>query len=92
MNEISGFLTRTSLPRGKSAYISTPEGKVIAHSNASVVLPDSAAGGNALRFRVISELPGIEATAGKRLSELTGTRSASVWEAEADVRARRRLE
>src|SRR5262245_6317357 len=30
------------------------------HSNASVVLPDSAAGDNALRFRVISELPGIE--------------------------------
>jgi hypothetical protein len=31
-------------------------------------------------------LPGIEGTAGKRLSELTGTRSANVWEAEADGR------
>ena len=84
INEISGFLARTSLLRGGSVYISTSEGKVIAHSNARVVLPDSAGGDNALRFRTISELPGIEGTAGKRLSELTGTRSASVWEAEAD--------
>jgi len=84
INEISGFLARTSLLRGGSVYISTSEGKVIAHSNASVVLPDSAGSDNALRFRTISELPGIEGTAGKRLSELTGTRSASVWEAEAD--------
>ena len=51
MSEISRFLARTSLLKGKSVYISTSEGKVIAHSNASVVLPDSAAGDNALRFR-----------------------------------------
>jgi Cache domain len=84
INEISGFLARTSLLRGESVYISTSEGKVIVHSNASVVLPNSAAGDNALRFRSISELSGVEGTAGKRLSGLTGARSASVWEEEAD--------
>jgi hypothetical protein len=88
MSEISRFLARTSLLRGKSVYISTSDGKVIGHSNASVVLPDSAAGDNAFRFRVISELPGIEGTLGDRvrkwLSEPAGTRSANVWEAEAD--------
>ena len=88
LSEISRLLGRTSPLRGKSVYISTSEGKVIAHSNASVVLPDSAAGDNALRFRVISELPGIEGTLDesvrKRLSEPTGTRSANVWEAEAE--------
>jgi len=88
MSEISRFLARTSLLRGESVYISTSEGKVIAHSNAGVVLPDSAAGDNALRFRVISELPGIEGTLDervrKRFSEPAGTRSANVWEAEVD--------
>jgi Cache domain len=88
MSEISRFLARTSLLREKSVYISTQEGKVIAHSNASVVLPDSAAGDGALRFRVVSELPGIEGALGegvrKRLSEPAGTRSANVWEAETD--------
>jgi hypothetical protein len=87
MSEISRFLARTSLLRGKSVYIATSEGKVIAHSNASVVLPDSAAGDNGLRFRVISELPGVDGTleerVRKRFSEPTGTRSANVWEAEA---------
>jgi hypothetical protein len=43
---------------------------------------------NALRFRVVSELPGIEGRLAegvrKRLSEAAGTRSANVWEAEAD--------
>ncbi|HEX2336503.1 MAG TPA: hypothetical protein VHI72_08490, partial [Hyphomicrobiaceae bacterium] len=82
------YLAGTSLLRGKSVYISTSEGKVIAHSSANVVLPDSAAGDNALRFRVISELPGIEGTLDervrKRLSEPSGTRSANVWEADAD--------
>jgi hypothetical protein len=61
---------------------------VIAHSNASVVLPDSAAGDNSRRFRVVSELPGIEGTLDERvrkgLSEPIGTRSAHVWEAKAD--------
>jgi hypothetical protein len=51
-------------------------------------LADSAAGDNALRFRVISELPGIEGTLDERvrkgLSEPSRTRSANVWEAEAD--------
>jgi Cache domain len=88
MSEISRFLARTSLLRGKSVYISTSEGKVIAHTNASVVLPDSTAGDNAMRFRAISELPGIEGRlaegVSKRLSEPAGTRSANVWEAEAD--------
>jgi hypothetical protein len=88
MSEISRLLAVTSLLSQKSVYISTSEGKVIAHSNASVVLPDSAAGDNAFQFRVISELPGIEGTLGervrKRLSEPAGTRSANVWEAEAD--------
>ena len=88
MSEISRLLAPTSLLRQKSVYISTSEGKVIAHSNASVVLPDSTAGDNALQFRDISELPGIEGTLGervrKRLSEPAGTRSANVWEAEAD--------
>jgi Cache domain len=81
ISEISRFLARTSLLRGKSVYISTSEGKVIAHSSASVVLP-ATAGDSALRFRTISELPGIEGTASKRLSEPTGTRSANVWEEE----------
>ena len=83
ISEISRFLARTSLLRGKSVYISTSDGKVIAHSGANVVLPASAAGDNALRFRTISELPGIEGTASKRLSEPSGTRSANVWEEEA---------
>jgi hypothetical protein len=83
ISEISQFLSRANLLGGQSVYISTSEGKVIAHSNASVIVSDSAAGENVLRFRVISELPGIEGKAGKRLSELTGRRSASVWEEEA---------
>src|SRR5262249_53656402 len=44
----------------------------------------SVAGDDTLRFRDVSELPGIESAAGKRLSELTGARSTSVWEADAD--------
>src|SRR5262245_19190801 len=62
ISEISRYLARTSLLKGKSVYISTADGKVIAHSSASVVLPDSAKGDNGLRFRATSELPGIEAT------------------------------
>jgi hypothetical protein len=86
ISEISQYLARSNLLSEQSVYISTSEGKVIAHSNASVVLPDGAGGDDALRFRLVSELPGIEGAAGKRLSELTGTRSANVWEAEADGR------
>jgi hypothetical protein len=87
ISEISRFLARASLPKGKSVYISTADGKVIAHSSASVVLPDSAAADNALRFRVTSELPGIEGTLGERvrkLSKPTDGRSANVLEAEVD--------
>ena len=84
ISEISRYLAGTSLLRGKSVYISTSEGKVIAHSSASVVLPDSASGDNALRFRVISELPGIEGTLDERVRKGFGTRSANVWEADAD--------
>ena len=84
MSEISQLLARNNLLGWKSVYVSTSGGKVIAHSDASVVLPDSAAGDNVLRFRAISELSGIEGRAGKRLSELTGARSSSVWEEEAD--------
>ena len=83
ISEIARFLARTNLLREKSVYISTSDGKVIAHSNANVVLAGSAAGDDALRFRLVSELPGIEGVAGKRLSELTGALSANVWEAEA---------
>ena len=86
ITEISKSLSRASLVGGQSVYITTSDGKVIAHSNASVIVPDNAAGDNALRFRAISELPGIEGTAGNRLSALTGTRSSSVWEEEADGR------
>jgi hypothetical protein len=88
ISQILRFLTRYNLLEQKSVYISTTEGKVIAHSNASVVLPGSTAGDNTLRFRVISELPGVEGTLAKsvlkRLSEPVGTRSSNVWEAEAD--------
>src|SRR5262249_25978129 len=88
LSDISRYLAGTSLLRGKSVYISTSEGKVIAHSNASVVVSDRAAGDEGLRFRAISELPGIEGTLGERvqkgLSENIGTRAANVWEAEAD--------
>ena len=85
ISEISRSLGRTSgLLQGRSVYISTSDGKVIAHSTAGVVLPDSAAGDNGVRFRQISELPGIEGTAAKQLSELTGKGSANAWEAEAD--------
>jgi hypothetical protein len=88
ISQILSFLTRYSLLGRKSVYISTTEGKVIAHSNASVVLPGSTAGDNTLRFRVISELPGVEGTLAesvlKRLSEPVGTRSSNVWEAEAN--------
>jgi hypothetical protein len=84
MSEISRSLARTSLLGRESVYISTSEGKVIAHSRASVLLPDSAAGNDGLRFRLISELPGIESKAHKRLSELTGNARANVWEENAD--------
>jgi hypothetical protein len=84
ISEISRFLARTSLLKGKSVFISTSGGKVIAHSRANVVLPDSTAGGNGVRFRLISELPGIEGMAAKRLSEPTATQAANVWETEAD--------
>ena len=88
ISQILSFLSRSSLLERKSIYISTTEGKVIAHNNASVVLPGSTAGDNTLRFRVISELPGVEGTLAesvlKRLSEPVGTRSSNVWEAEAD--------
>ena len=90
ISEILRFLARYSQLGQKSVYISTTEGKVIAHSNASVVFPGSTAGDNTLRFRVISELPGVEGTLAesvlKRLSEPVGTRSSNVWEAEADGR------
>ena len=88
ISEILRFLARYSQLGQKSVYISTTEGKVIAHSNASVVLPGRTAGDNTLRFRVISELPGVEGRLAesvlKRLSEPVGTRSSNVWEAEAD--------
>ena len=78
MSGISGFLARTRLLGEKSVYICTSEGKVIAHSNAGVVLRDSAAGDNANRFRDISELPGIEGKLAERvreqLREFAGTR------------------
>ena len=90
ISEILRFLARYSQLGQKSVYISTTEGKVIAHSNASVVLPGSTPGDNTLRFRAISELPGVEGTLAesvlKRLSEPVGTRSSNVWEAEADGR------
>ncbi|MGY4406871.1 cache domain-containing protein [Bradyrhizobium sp. USDA 3315] len=69
ISEISRHLAETSLLRGKSVYISTSEGKVIAHSSANVVLSDSAAGNNALRFRTISELPGIEGKLHERVQK-----------------------
>jgi hypothetical protein len=84
MSEISRFLAGASLLKGKSVYLATSDGKVIAHSNANVVLQDSAGGDSALRFRLISELPGIEGTVGKRLSKLAGMRSTSVTEEEAE--------
>src|SRR5262249_36788149 len=82
--QISQFLTRNNLLGWKSVYISTSDGKVIAHSGASVVLPDSAAGDKAVRFRTIAELSGVEGAAGKRTSALPGARPASAWEEEAD--------
>ena len=88
MSEISGFLARTKLLGQKSIYISTSEGKVIAHSNANVVLPGGAAGNSVERFRQISELPGTDGmlaeTVRKQLSESADTRSANVSEAEVD--------
>src|SRR5262245_30510387 len=88
LSDISRYLAGTSLLRGKSVYISTSEGKVIAHSNASVLLSDRSAGDEGVRFRAISELPGIEGVLGERvqkgLSETIGARAANVWEAEAD--------
>jgi hypothetical protein len=83
MSEISKFLAGANLLKKKSVYLATSDGKVIAHSNANVIMQDTAAGDDALRFRVISELPGIEGTVGKRLSELARTHSRSVWEDEA---------
>jgi Cache domain len=86
ISQILRFLTRSNLLERKSIYISTTEGKVIAHSSASVVLPGS--GDNNLRFRAISELPGVEGALAesvlKRLSDPVGTRSSNVWDAEAD--------
>jgi hypothetical protein len=86
ISQILRFLTRSNLLERKSIYISTTEGKVIAHSSASVVLPGS--GDNNLRFRAISELPGVEGALAesvlKRLSDPVGARSSNVWDAEAD--------
>ena len=88
MSEISGFLARSGLLGEKSVYICTSEGKVIAHSNAGVVLRDSAAGNSANRFRDISELSGIEGKLAERVREQlrdsAGMRSAKVSEAEVD--------
>jgi Cache domain len=88
ISEISDFLARNRLLGEKSVYICTSEGKVIAHSNADVVLGDNAAGNNANRFRDISELSGIEGRLAERvrkqLPESADTRSAKVSEAEVD--------
>jgi hypothetical protein len=88
MNDISRYLAEASLMIGKSVYISTPEGKVIAHSSADVVTPDKTGGDNALRFRTISELPGVEGKLGERvrkeLSEPIGASTANVWDANAE--------
>jgi Cache domain len=85
ISEILSFLTRYSLLEQKSVYISTTEGKVIAHSSTEVVLPGTP-DDNTLRFRGVSELPGVEGrlaaeTVLKRLSDPVGTQS-NVWEAD----------
>ncbi|HEX5213072.1 MAG TPA: cache domain-containing protein [Pseudolabrys sp.] len=90
MDAISRLLAQTSLLNEKTVYISTADGKVIAHSGASVVMPDSAAGRDALRFRDISELPGAEGKLVDRvreqLSKPAAPRATAVWEAQADGR------
>ena len=90
MDAVSHLLAQASLLNEKAVYISTADGKVIAHSGASVVMPGSAAGGDALRFRDISELPGAEAKLVERvreqLSKPAAARATTVWEAQADGR------
>jgi Cache domain len=58
ISQISSVLTRSSLGVRGSAYIVTSDGKVVANSNADTVM--SGGGGNAPRFRTISELSGAE--------------------------------
>lgn len=87
ISQILRFLSRYGLLEGKSVYIATKDGKVIAHSNANVVAA-STSGDNTLRFRTISELPGAEGTLAptvlKRLAEPASPQASNVWEAEAD--------
>ncbi len=84
MGEISGFLTRNSLGLRGTAFITTADGAVIAHSSADVVVP--VAGDDKLRFRSISELGGVESAVATRIlstfSQSAGAGPAAVWEEE----------
>lgn len=84
ITQILSFLARYSLLERKSVYIATAEGKVIAHSNASVVLPGNTAGDNTFRFRAISELPGVEGTLAESVLKRLSEPGSNVWEEEAD--------
>jgi hypothetical protein len=85
INEISGFLTKSSLGVRGTAYIVTDQGKVIAHSNADLVTMAGAQSGDAPRFRTISELGGAEAALDDRILEQFNQQSDSarlaIWDA-----------
>ena len=90
ISEISGFLTRNSLDVRGSAYIVTEQGKVIARSNADPVTLGGGQGGDAPRFRKISELGGVEGALNDGILKKFNARSDSaqmaIWDADVEGR------
>ena len=84
MSEVSRFLRQIVFNKGGSAFIVAPEGDVIAHSSAGLVLPDKAASDDSLRFRKVAELDDVAASVGDtiraRLSANAGAAAPRVWE------------
>ena len=84
MSEVSRFLRQIVFNKGGSAFIVAPEGDVIAHSSAGLVLPDSTASDDSLRFRKVAELDDVAASVGDtiraRLSANAGAAAPRVWE------------
>ena len=84
MSEVSRFLRQIVFNKGGSAFIVAPEGEVIAHSSVDLVLPDSTASDDSLRFRKVAELDGIaEPVRDRILARLSGNAGATaprVWE------------
>jgi len=82
---VSQFLKEIGVRNRGSAFILAPEGDIIAHQRAELVLSDRRGSGDALRFRKVGELPGVEAEAGKSAMDpirqpRNATAPTSMWE------------